>query len=292
MNMIKDKIIKKIKKLGRRDERYKLLVHVILLSGVFWMMLPFIWMISTSVKELEQIFTTPPELFPTSIQFGSYKEALDIIPMFKYFFNTFVIVFGRLGGEIFVSALVAFGFARFEFPGKKVLFIVLLSLMMMPYEVTMIPTYIFWAKLGFSDSYLPLIIPSYFGTVTFIFFLRMYYSTFPKALEESAYIDGASSWQVFWKIYVPMSKPALITMGLWSFMGTWNDLLGQLIYINSSDKFTVQLGLASFSSITGGQTPYNALMAASLMALLPIILAFLFAQKYFVDGIKMSGIKG
>ena len=292
MNMIKDKIIKKIKKLGRRDERYKLLVHVILLSGVFWMMLPFIWMISTSVKELEQIFTTPPELFPTSIQFGSYKEALDIIPMFKYFFNTFVIVFGRLGGEIFVSALVAFGFARFEFPGKKVLFIVLLSLMMMPYEVTMIPTYIFWAKLGFSDSYLPLIIPSYFGTVTFIFFLRMYYSTFPKALEESAYIDGASSWQVFWKIYVPMSKPALITMGLWSFMGTWNDLLGQLIYINSSDKFTVQLGLASFSSITGGQTPYNALMAASLMAPLPIILAFLFAQKYFVDGIKMSGIKG
>ena len=292
MKTILEKIIKKIKKLGRADERYKLIVHLILLSGVFWMMLPFIWMMSTSVKELNQIFITPPKLFPTTIQFGSYKEALEIIPMIKYFFNTFVIVFGRLGGEIFVSALVAFGFARFEFPGKKFFFIVLLSLMMMPYEVTMIPTYIFWSKLGFSDSYLPLIIPSYFGTVTFIFFLRMYYITFPKALEESAYIDGASNWQVFWKIYVPMSKPALITIGLWSFMGTWNDLLGQLIYINSSAKFTVQLGLASFSSITGGQTPYNALMAASLMALLPIILTFLFAQKYFVDGIKMSGIKG
>lgn len=116
--------------------------------------------------------------------------------------------------------------------------------------------------------------------------------TFPRELEESAYMDGASNARIFWSIFVPMSKPALITIGLWSFMGTWNDLLGQLIYINSNDKFTVQLGLASFSSITGGQVPYNALMAASLMALVPIILIFFFAQKYFVNGIKMSGIKG
>lgn len=286
------RIEKMFSKLKRREEKYKLLVHLLLLSGVFWMILPFLWMLSTSVKPLHQVFITPPKLIPTTIQFNSFKEALEIIPMVRYFFNTFVIVFGRLAGEIFVSALVAFGFARFNFPGKKYLFILLLSLMMMPYEVTMIPTYIFWSKLGLTDSYLPLIIPSYFGSVTFIFFLRMYYLTYPKDLEESAYIDGASNWKVFWKIYVPMSKPALITIGLWSFMGTWNDLLGQLIYINSSDKFTVQLGLASFSSITGGQTPYNALMAASLMALVPIILVFLFAQKYFVDGIKMSGIKG
>jgi multiple sugar transport system permease protein len=164
--------------------------------------------------------------------------------------------------------------------------------MMMPYEVVMIPTYIMWSKLGFVDSYLPLIIPSYFGSVTFIFFLKMYFSTFPKELEESAYMDGASNAKIFWRIFVPMSKPALITIGLWSFMGTWNDLLGQLIYINSADKFTVQLGLASFSSITGGQTPYNALMAASLMTLAPIVILFFFAQKYFVEGVRMSGIKG
>jgi len=227
--MIKKIYKKTFKRLSRADERYKFIVHLILLSGVFWMLLPFIWMVSTSVKELNQIFVIPPTLFPTSVQFGSFREALEIIPMMRYFFNTFVIVFGRLGGEIFVSALVAFGFARFDFPGKKFFFILLLSLMMLPYEVTMIPTFIIWSRIGLTDSYWPLIIPSYFGVVTFIFFLRMYYSTFPKALEESAYIDGATSLQVFWKIYVPMSKPALITIGLWSFMGTWNDLLGQLI---------------------------------------------------------------
>jgi multiple sugar transport system permease protein len=249
-------------------------------------------MISTSLKPINEVFLTPPTLVPSKMIFSSYKKALEIVPMVKYFFNTFIIVFGRIGGEVFVSALVAFGFARFEFKGKKFLFMVLLSLMMMPYEVVMIPTYIMWSKLGFVDSYLPLIIPSYFGSVTFIFFLRMYFNTFPRELEESAYMDGASNAKIFWSIFVPMSKPALITIGLWPFMGTWNDLLGQLIYINSTEKFTVQLGLASFSSITGGQVPYNALMAASLMALAPIVILFFFAQKYFVEGVKMSGIKG
>ncbi len=270
----------------------KIIIHIILISGIFWMILPFLWMLSTSFKPLEEVFLTPPTFLPSKIEFGSYAEALKIVPMLKYFLNTFIIVFGRLAGEVFVSALVAYGFARFDFPGKKYLFIFLLSLMMLPYEVTMIPTYIMWSKLGLVDNYLPLIIPSYFGSVTFIFFLRMYFMTFPRELEESAYMDGAGSYKIFFKIFVPLAKPALITIGLWSFMGTWNDLLGQLIYINSPDKFTVQLGLASFSSITGGQIQYNALMAASLMVLAPILLVFVFAQKYFVDGIKMSGIKG
>lgn len=279
------------RKIAKKNYKH-LIVHIILMSGIVWMLLPFLWMISTSIKPLNEVFLTPPTLVPSKIVLSSYKKALEIVPMVRYFFNTFIIVFGRIGGEVFVSALVAFGFARFEFKGKRVLFILLLSLMMMPYEVTMIPTYIMWSKLGFADSYIPLIVPSYFGSVTFIFFLRMYFMTFPRELEESAYMDGASNARIFWRIFVPMSKPALITIGLWSFMGTWNDLLGQLIYINSNKKFTVQLGLASFSSITGGQVPYNALMAASLMALAPIVLLFFFAQKYFVDGIKMSGIKG
>lgn len=268
------------------------IVHFLLLSGIIWMILPFAWMITTSIKPINEVFLTPPQLLPSKVILSSYKDALDIVPMLKYFVNTGIIVIGRIGGEVFISALVAYGFARFEFKGKKILFLLLLSLMMMPYEVTMIPTYIMWSKLGFSDSYIPLIIPSYFGVVTFVFFLRMYFMTYPRELEESAYMDGASNSKIFWTIFVPMSKPALITIALWSFMGTWNDLLGQLIYINSTNKFTVQLGLASFSSITGGQVPYNALMAASLMALMPIIALFFFAQKYFVDGIKMSGIKG
>ncbi len=289
---MKSILMKFVQKMKITKERHKFVVHLLLASGIISMLLPFLWMISTSLKPINEVFLTPPTLIPSKIVFSSYRKALEIVPMLRYFMNTFIIVFGRIGGEVFVSAMVAFGFARFEFKGKKVLFMILLSLLMLPYEVIMIPTYIMWSFLGFTDSYYPLIIPSYFGAVTFIFFLRMYFSTFPKELEESAYMDGASNAKIFWQIFVPMSKPALITIGLWSFMGTWNDLLGQLIYINSAEKFTVQLGLASFSSITGGQVPYNALMAASLMALAPIIALFFFAQKYFVDGIAMSGIKG
>lgn len=275
----------------KKSKINKIIIHIILILGAFWMILPFLWMVSTSFKPLSEVFTSPPTFIPQNPTFDAFGEALAQVPMGKYFKNTFIIVLGKLPGEVFVSALVAYGFSRFEFKGKKVFFMALLGLMMLPYEVYMIPTYIVWSKLGFADSYVPLILPSYFGAVSFIFFLVMYFNTFPKALEEAAYIDGANSWEIFYKIFLPLAKPALITIALWSFMGTWNDLMGQLIYINSESKFTIQLGLSSFSSITGSQTPYNQLMAMSCLALLPIILVFLFAQRYFVDGIKMSGIK-
>jgi len=167
----------------------------------------------------------------------------------------------------------------------------LLATMMLPYEVTMIPTFIIWSNLGFSDSYVPLVLPAYFGSATFIFFLRMYFETFPRELEESAVIDGARPIHIFVRIFIPLSKAALMTIALWSFMGTWNDLLGQLIYINSPSKYTIQLGLASFSNMTG-ETLWGPLMAASFVALLPIIFLLLFAQRYFTEGIKMTGIKG
>ena len=168
---------------------------------------------------------------------------------------------------------------------------VLLATMMLPYEVTMIPTFIVWSELGLVDSYVPLILPAYFGSASFIFFLKMYFETFPVSYEESALLDGAKYRQIFSKIFLPLSKPALVTIALWAFMGTWNDLLGQLIYINSTDKLTIQLGLASFSSMTG-EVLWGPLMAASFVALVPIIALLLYAQKYFVEGVKMSGIKG
>lgn len=266
-------------------------LHALLIIGSVAMLLPFFWMLSTALKPDSEIFTVPIQWLPSEIYLANFVRASEVMPIAKYMFNTFVMATLKIFGEVFVSALVAYGFARFDFKFKNTLFMILLATMMLPYEVTMIPSFIIWSNLGFADSYVPLILPAYFGSATFVFFLRMYFSTFPKALEESAVIDGATYFQIFRIIFVPLSKSALITIGLWSFMGTWNDLLGQLIYINSPDKYTIQLGLASFSNMTG-ETLWGPLMAASFMALIPVVLLLLFAQRYFTDGIKMSGIKG
>lgn len=269
----------------------KYYIHGFLILGSVAMLVPFFWMISTALKPDSEIFTVPIKWLPSSFYLDNFKRALEVVPVIKYMFNTFLIAVLKIFGEVFISALVAYGFARFNFKFKNTFFMILLATMMLPYEVTMIPTFLVWSALGFSDSYVPLILPAYFGSASFVFFLRMYFSTFPKELEESAIIDGASYLQIFIRIFVPLSKAALITIGLWSFMGTWNDLLGQLIYINTPAKYTIQLGLASFSNMTG-ETLWGPLMAASFIALIPVILFLLFAQRYFTEGIKMSGIKG
>jgi multiple sugar transport system permease protein len=267
------------------------LLYIFYLSGSALMLLPFFWMISTAFKPDNQIFTVPIRWIPSPIYFKNFTKAFEVIPVIKYMFNTVIIAVLKIGGEVFVSALVAYGFARFDFKFKNVLFIILLATMMLPYEVTMIPTFIMWSWLGLSDSYVPLILPAYFGSVSFIFFLRMYFSTFPKDTEEAMVIDGANYLQIFFKLILPLGKPALVTIGLWAFLGTWNDLLGQLIYINDPAKYTIQLGLASFSNMTG-ETLWGPLMAVSFIALIPVVFILLFAQKYFVEGIKMAGIKG
>lgn len=269
----------------------KVLLYIFYLTGSAFMLLPFFWMISTAFKPDNQIFTVPIRWIPSPVYFKNFVKAFEVIPIVKYMFNTVIIAVLKIGGEVFVSALVAYGFARFDFKFKNILFIILLATMMLPYEVTMIPTFIMWSWLGLTDSYVPLILPAYFGAVSFIFFLRMYFSTFPKGTEEAMVIDGANYFQIFYKLILPLSKPALVTIGLWAFLGTWNDLLGQLIYINDPAKYTIQLGLASFSNLTG-ETLWGPLMAASFIALIPVIFILLFAQKYFVEGIKMMGIKG
>lgn len=269
----------------------KILWYVVTTVGAVAMLLPFAWMISTSFKAENEIFTVPISWVPSQINFDNYSRALEVVPIFKCMLNTLIIAIPKILGEVFVSALVAFGFARFEFKGRNVLFMVMLATMMLPYEVTMIPTFMIWSKLGFSDSYVPLILPAFCGSASFIFFLKMYFETVPKDYEEAAWLDGAKNFKVFYMVFLPLAKPALVTICLWSFMGTWNDLLGQLIYIDSQEKYTIQLALASFSSMTG-ETLWGPLMAASFMALIPVIFLLLYAQKYFMEGVKMGGIKG
>jgi len=269
----------------------KYTTYAFYLLGSIVMLLPFFWMISTALKPEREIFTVPIRWIPSVFDLSSFNRAFEVVPLAAYMFNTFLLAFLKIVGEVFVSALVAYGFARFTFKGKNFLFMILLATMMMPYEVTMISTFIMWASVGLADGYVPLVVPAYFGSAAFIFFLRMYFSTYPKGLEEAMLIDGANYFQIFYKLYIPLGKPALITIALWSFVGTWNDLLGQLIYISNPDQYTVQLGLASFRSLTG-ETLWGPLMAASFVALIPVILILLFAQRFFVEGIKMAGIKG
>ena len=265
--------------------------YTITILGAVIMLLPFLWMGRTSFKNENEIFTMPIKWFPRAATINNYARALEVVSIFKCMLNTLIIAIPKIIGEVFISALVAFGFARFQFKGRNFLFMIMLATMMLPYEVTMIPTFMVWSALGLSDSYVPLVLPAFCGSASFIFFLRMYFETVPKDYEEAAWIDGAKNLRVFWMIFVPLAKPALITIGLWSFMGTWNDLLGQLIYIDSQPKYTIQLALASFSSMTG-ETLWGPLMAASFMALIPVIALLLYAQKYFMEGVKMSGVKG
>ncbi len=265
--------------------------YVVMTLGAVIMLMPFAWMISTSLKEENEIFTGVIKWIPEHPTIENYKRALEVVPIVRDMLNTFLLALLKMLGEVFVSALVAYGFARFHFKGRNLLFMILLATMMMPYEVTMIPTFMAWSWLGLTDSYVPLVLPAFCGSASFIFFLKMYFETIPRGYEEAALLDGATNMQVFTRIFIPMAKPALITIALWSFMGTWNDLLGQLIYIDSESKYTVQLALASFSSMTG-ETLWGPLMAASFMVLIPVILLLLFAQRYFMDGIRVGGIKG
>lgn len=275
----------------QRKRIQTIFVYLFLIVSSTATVLPLLWMISTSLKSGSVIFQIPPQWFPDSLHWENYQRAITDIPFFLYLKNTVIITFFRMIAEVFVSALVAYGFARFDFPGKNIWFMILLSTIMLPGEITMIPVFIMFSKLGWINTFKPLIVPAFFGgQAVFVFLLRQFFLTIPRELEEAALMDGASRWQIFYKIFLPLSKPALVTIALFSFQGSWNDLLGPLMYLNDSNKFTLQLGLAMFNGMT--KVEWGPLMAASLLVLLPTLVLFFSLQKYFVEGISITGIKG
>jgi multiple sugar transport system permease protein len=275
----------------QRKRIQTIFVYLFLIVSSAATVLPLLWMVSTSLKSGNIIFQIPPQWIPDSLHWENYRRAITDIPFFLYLKNTVIITFFRMIAEVFVSALVAYGFARFDFPGKNIWFMILLSTIMLPGEITMIPVFIMFSKLGWINTFKPLIIPAFFGgQAVFVFLLRQFFLTIPRELEEAALIDGATRFQIFYKIFLPLSKPALITIALFSFQGSWNDLLGPLMYLNDSSKFTLQLGLAMFNGMT--KVEWGPLMAASLLVLLPTLILFFSLQKYFVEGISITGIKG
>ncbi|MGG4396642.1 carbohydrate ABC transporter permease [Paenibacillus thiaminolyticus] len=271
--------------------RRNILLYFFLALFSLTTLFPLLWMITTSLKSGDIIFEMPPRLWPDGFHWENYTRAIEEINFLVLFKNTAIITFLQLLSNVFVSAFVAYGFARFDFRWKNFWFMLMLSTIMIPGEVTLIPVFIAFSELGWSNSIKPLVIPGFFGGApVFIFLLRQFFLSIPKELEESAVVDGAGSFKIFYKIFIPLSVPALITIGIFSFQGSWNDLMGPLIYLNDTDKFTLTLGLSMFKGMM--KVEWGPLMAGSILALLPVLAVFFVAQKHFVEGVKLSGIKG
>lgn len=256
---------------------------------------PLFWTIASSLKAPYEILAYPPVIFPAQPQWQNYVRVFTKAPFGQWIFNTvFVVVLGTLGG-VLSSSLVAYSFARFRYPGRNFLFILTLATLMLPAQVTLIPQYIVWSKLGFVNTLYPLWLPQWFGGGAFnIFLMRQFLMTIPRELDEAALIDGANRFQIWWKVLLPLCFPALATITIISFIANWDDYLTPLIYLNSQGMYTLALGLSLFRNYpeTGGLPQQHLLMAASLMTALPPIVLFLAAQRYFVRGIVLSGIKG
>ncbi|MNB74666.1 L-arabinose transport system permease protein AraQ [compost metagenome] len=268
----------------------KVMVYILLILGGIAMAVPFLWMLSTSLKDEGSVFSIPPQWIPSPVVWENYKLLFEKVNMVQGFTNTMMIIIPTIAIGLFVSALAGYGFAKQTFLGRDKLFTVLLGTIMIPGTVTMIPAFIMFKNFGWVDSWKPLMIPGMFGAPMVIFFLRQFFMTIPNELEEAARIDGMNPFGIFMKIMVPLAKPAIMTQAVLSFNGSYNDYLGPLIYLNSPEKWTLQLELASLSSYYSSEWTY--IMAGSVLALLPTLLLFAFLQRYFIEGIALTGIKG
>jgi multiple sugar transport system permease protein len=254
--------------------------------------IPFLWMLSTSLKPPWDLDLVPPIWIPTTVQFENYPNSLlketRYFPLF--FRNTLVYVGLAVFGQLLSCSLVAYGFARIPFRGNKFLFTLVLSTMMLPAQVLLIPQYLLFRELGWLNSLLPLVVPQYFGTAFYIFLLRQFFMTIPREIDEAALVDGANYLDIYWRILLPLCRPILITVFALSFVSHWNDFFGPLIYLNTKDKMVVAVALRLFV-VPALQLPIHELMAASVTTLMPVIAVFFFCQRAFVRGITMTGLK-
>ena len=270
----------------------RLCLYVLLLAGAVVFILPFVWMLSTSLKPLNETMTVPPRWLPSHIQWDNYPRAIEEMKMFwRYTGNTVYLCAMTVIGTVLSSALAAYGFSRIEWRGRDKVFVLVLATMMIPFPVVMVPLYTLFRELGWIGSFKPLWVPSFMAGAFNVFLLRQFFLTLPKELSEAAKIDGASEWQIFCQVVLPLAKPALIVVALFQFMATWNDFLGPLIYLTDQSDFTLALGLQAYQSREGG-TDWHYLMAASTLVVLPVVVLFFFTQRYFVEGIATTGGKG
>lgn len=253
------------------------------------MLLPFLWMLSTSLMGELEVYQFPPKFVPSEWKWSNFVEAMTMQPFGRYFFNTLVIAGASVIGQLLFCSMAAYAFARINFRGRDKLFGLYLATMMIPAIVTIIPAFLIINMFGWMNTYWALFTPT-LSSVWGIFLLRQFFQTIPRDLEDAARVDGASEFTIFWKIILPLSKPALATLAIFAFMGSWKDFLWPLIVTNRMDMRTVEVGIANFSNLYSTDWPHQ--MAAAVVVMLPIIIVFFIAQKYFVRGITLTGIKG
>jgi ABC-type glycerol-3-phosphate transport system permease component len=281
----------------RRTQRWFTIgILAMIVPGALIFLAPFFWMISTALKDGRLVYVFPPQIIPDPIVLSNFPRALTRLPFHVYFWNTIQITGLAMIGQLLTASLVAFGFARMRFPGRDVWFLVLLSTIMLPGQVTLVPTFVIFRLLGWVDTYYPLIVPYWFGGTAFsVFLLRQFITTVPVELDDAAKIDGCSHLGIYWRVIMPQIKPALATIAIFSFLQHWNDFFHPVIYINSRANWTLSLAL-NFMRRADDGGGFNAnlelLMAATLVVMLPPLLVFFFAQRYFIQGIVFTGVKG
>ena len=258
------------------------------------LLVPYAWGLGTSLKTAFETTAVPPTWLPKTPQWQNYPYVMQVTPFVAFTRNTILLTLVNIVGELLVGSAVAYGFSRFTFRGRNVLFIVLLSRMMLPREVTIIPQYLLFNRLGWLDTYLPLIVPHWLAGSSFgVFLLRQFFMTIPREYDDAARVDGANSFHIFWHVLLPLAKPALASLAIFAFIGNWNMLWEPLIYLNTTEKMTLAVGLTWFQTLALGNSPKTHLMMAySTMMTLPVIVVFFAAQRYFIQGIVLSGLKG
>jgi multiple sugar transport system permease protein len=265
------------------------MTHLVLLFGVVFMFVPLAWTLSTSLKSPGEVYLFPPTWIPQEILWSNYLKAVTAIPFFLYLWNTVVITALSIVGKVLSITLVAFSFARLRWWGRDFLFVVMLATMMLPPHITLIPQFIMFKWWGWIDTFLPLVVPAFFGGPYLTFLVRQYLLAIPRELDDAARIDGCSDFGLYWRIIMPLSKPAILIVVIFVFNGTWNEFLLPLIYLQSSDLFTLALGLRMFQG--EASTSWNLLMAASLLSMLPVMVLFIATQRYFIQGVVFTGVK-
>lgn len=276
-----------------RTNAVRILAYVIVTAGAIILLIPFVWMVSSSLKPLDRVFVEPPEFIPKPTQWHNYIDAWNALPFNRFFLNTlFITVFG-MAAEILSCAIVAYGFARFRFPGRDTLFILLLATMMLPWVVRLIPGFMIWRNLKLVNTFDPLVIGALFawGPVN-VFIIRQFMMGIPMEMEEAAVIDGANTFQIFTRIMLPLVRPALLAVAVLTFKGFWNNFLGPLIYLNDMEKYTLTLGMFFFLGGPNEPPKWHWLMAMSTVTILPILAVFFLGQRYFIEGITLTGLKG
>ena len=280
---------KRPKRIKKKVKPSTVFLHIALIIGAAVMIFPFLWSISSSLKGISQIFIVPPEFIPNPFVWSNYPDSLQAMPFDKAYWNSFYITVLIVGIQLLTASMAAYAFAKVRFPGIDLLFVLFLATMMIPKQVTMIPMYMIMSQIGWLDTHWALIVPGALFNAFSVFLLRQFIMGVPNELEEAAVVDGANPLRIYWSVILPLIRPALAAVGIFAFMGTWNNFLEPLIYLSTPDLFTVPLMLNYFKGLHA--TDWGLMMAGSTISIIPVLIIYIIAQKHIIEGVALTGIK-